>query len=192
MSYKTYARLKNKGYSAEDALFISNRVKDIEENIVTVKRSFVVADANVGNGNVLDVCFGYSQPDTAEIFGQPKLEPTGWEKVPNKEFTGDINHYNFDIARGVTNNLEDKWKHFVTKASDFYTTVTEKGTELRGKVHVPENELGSEFINDYKEGKYGISIEAKGNQQGDVIKDWNMIGYTFHEDPSYSKTKSKK
>lgn len=186
-----YQGLRDKGYSASEAVYILNRTPITKPNIVNVKRSFSVAQANVGDGNILDVCFGYSEPDTAEIFGEAKLEPSGWNKVPSNEFTGDINHYNYDMAEGVKNDLPEKWKHFTTKAKDFYTKITDKGTELRGKVFIPETDLGKEFLEDYNKGKYGISIEATGNQQGNVIKDWSMTGYTFHEDPSYKHTKPK-
>lgn len=187
-----YDLARDKGFSPYESLRFAKEaivdIPDVEE--ITGKKSFSVDGSFTGN--VLDVSFGSSGVDTEEIFGGMKLDPSGWMKPPSKEFTGDLNHYTFDMVEGVRNDLPEEWQHFRTKAKDFYNTVNEKGEiELRGKVYVPENDLGKQFIEKYNNGEFGVSVEYKGYLENGVVKDWEITGYTFHEDPSYDTKRNK-
>lgn len=171
----------------EIALSAAEKVKPQE---VTGKKSFSVGESGI-SGYVLDVPFGDTGMDTEAIFGGRALDPSGWEKVPDKELTGDINHFNYDLAEGKRNDLDERWQHFVTKASDFYLTEKDDKKELRAKVHVPETNEGKEFIQKYENGELGVSVEYKGYEEDGTVKDWEIIGYSFHEDPSYNTKKPK-
>lgn len=180
---EVYQNSKNKGFSAEDALKIAK--KSIND-LVVGKKSFSMSSYDVTNDRVLDVLVGYPDIDTEYKFGGRLLDPNGWYKIPDTQLTADINHYTFDAANGVRNDLDDKWKDFSAIFKDWY--ITDDG--LRAKVFVPETEIGDEFINEYKNGKYGVSVEYIGKEKDNVIYDWDITGVSFHTDPSYIKTKT--
>lgn len=190
---QAYEVARNNGYNAADSIKIADKVHNtpkeevITPNIVVGKKSFAIDTSYFTQGNVLDILVGYPEADTEELFGGASLDKSGWNNVPNKEYTFDLNHFKFDALQGVRNDLEESWQGFKVKVKDFYKN--EDG--LRAKAYVPENEQGTKFIQDYNQGKYGVSIEYQGDQQGEVVKDWEIIGGTFHTDPSYSKTKPK-
>ena len=187
---KSYSKALGDGYTYYDANEIALESTKAYEPVVEGKKSFTVTQTK-SDGNVLDVLFGYSGADAEALSGGSTLEYSGWNNVPSESFTGDINHYSYDLANGVANDLEDKWQNFTTKAKDFYTVQNNNVTELRGKVEVPNTDSGKEFIKAYDNGEFGVSIEYKGLQGNKFIEDWEMTGYTFDKNPSYDTKKSK-
>lgn len=182
-----YETAKSKGYSSSDSINIAQKCLKSYNPKVSIKKSFSLDTSNYSSGNILDVLVGYPEPDTEEIYGGTALEHSGWNNVPNKSFTFDLNHFNYDAMNGVRNDLDPEWQSFGVKVKDFYKA----DDGLRAKAYVPDTEKGKKFLEDYKKGKYGVSIEAEGYEDGNLIKDWQITGGTFHEDPSYIKTKPK-
>lgn len=181
----TFEDLKTK-YPLEDALEIAKRTADeYEPEKVQGKKSFALNPAADFQGNILDVLVGYKGLDTEAQFGGRRLDDNGWDNVPDKEMTADINHFTYDTLNGEANDLDDRWHHFGVKVRDWYKS----GDELRAKAYVPDNELGKEFTEKYKNGELGVSIEYEGDADENVVRDWEITGLTFHEDPSYIKTK---
>jgi len=188
-----YEIAKSAGRSAKEAYLYALKYADPEpEAPPSGKKSFSISGSNLG-ANVIDVPFGNSGMDVEAMFGGYQLNPEKWKEPPQKELKGDINHFNFDMAEGVYNDLDEKWQNFITKASDFYSTKNEDGEyELRGKVYVPNTELGKEFLQRYENGELGVSVEYKPKKwSGNFIEDWDITGYSFHEDPSYNTKKPK-
>ena len=184
---KAYNKAKSQGYSASDSLRIADKVLGSYREKVQVKKSFTLDTTNYSTGNVLDILVGYPEADTEEVYGGDTLEYSGWKNTPSKPMTFDLNHFGFDMKEGVRNDLGKEWQNFGVKIDDWYQA--EDG--LRAKAYVPESELGALFLEDYQKGKYGVSIEADGYKENDVIRDWEITGGTFHTDPSYKKTKPK-
>jgi hypothetical protein len=184
---EAYSKAKSQGYNSEDSIKIAEKCLNDYNPRVSGKKSFSLDTSNYDSGNILDVLVGYPEPDTEEIYGGRALDPSGWNNVPSETFTFDINHFMFDSIRGERNDLDERRQALNIKVSDFYKA--EDG--LRAKAYVPETEVGQEFLEDYKKGRYGVSIEYDGYEDGNVIKDWKITSGTFHEDPSYSKTKPK-
>lgn len=178
-----YDKSRQKGFSPEDSYKIA---KSSTDNLVVGKKSFALNSADISGDRMLDVLVGYPGLDTEAQFGGRRLSDDGWLNPPKTSLTADINHYLFDVTAGVRNDLDEKWQNFSAKVQDWY--VSDDG--LRAKVFVPESELGDEFINDYKQGKYGVSVEYVGSEQDNVIYDWEITGVSFHTDPSYTKTKN--
>lgn len=183
---KAYLKAKESGYNTLDSIEIAKKVISTPK-LVTGKKSFALNTNNYNSGNIIDILVGYPGADTEEIYGGRVLEHSGWKKVPNKPMTFDLNHFGFDVLNGVRNDLEEYWQDLKIKVSDWY--YDEEG--LKAKAYIPETNKGQEFLEDYKKGKYGVSIEYKGIEDGKVIKDWEIIGGTFHEDPSFTATKPK-
>lgn len=188
-----YYSLLQKGYSPNDANDLALKTSESYKEPVEVKgkKSFGYSMNPSSSGNILDVLFGYAGADTEEINGGSTLQYSGWDNIPSKEFSGDINHFSYDVANGVANDLEQKWQNFNTTAKDFYTIEKDGITELRGKVKVPDTKIGKEFIESYNKGDFGVSIEYKGIEGDEFIEDWEITGYTFDTDPSYNTKKPK-
>ena len=178
-------------HNVEDSIIIAERVMNDYSNsqpkIVTGKKSFALNTQNYNSGNVIDILVGYPGADTEAIYGGRVLDSNGWKNIPSKPMTFDLNHFSYDVVQGVRNDLDEKWQDFKVKVSDWY--YDDEG--LKAKAYIPESDKGKQFLEEYKQGKYGVSIEYKGIQEDKLIKDWEIIGGTFHEDPSYSLTKPK-
>ena len=184
-----YNKAREQGFSASDSLSIATKVlNDYKPEKVSIKKSFALNTNNYSSGNILDILVGYPEPDTEEIYGGRVLSYDGWKNVPSKPMTFDLNHFNYDATLGVANDLPEEWQNFSVKIDDWY--YDEEG--LKAKAYVPDTELGKKFLEDYQKGKYGVSIEADGYLEGNLIKDWEIKGGTFHTDPSYTKTKPSK
>lgn len=194
---KAYEMAKADGFSAEKALKIANKALDYyvpPKEVHTGKKSIpqdIVRTDSAGN-NTLDVLIGYPELDIEAMSGGLYLDPSGWQKVPESSLLADINHFHYDIVNGNPNQLDEKW-HGFTLEGEAYTT---PHGEMRAKVKVPDTELGKEFLNDWYAGKYGVSAEYRYDisaleEAGDytLVKDWEITGFTFEEDPSYEKTK---
>lgn len=184
-----YDTARSKGLSASDSLDVASECLNNYKEKVSIKKTFALDKSSyVSSENILDILVGYPEPSTEEIYGGNGLEHSGWDNIPQNDFTFDINHFGFDVKNGVANNLDKKWQGFGVKVGDFYKS--EDG--LRAKAYIPKTELGKEFLDDYNSGKYGISIEADGYKEGNLIYDWEITGGTFHTDPDYVRTRPKK
>jgi len=184
---KAYYLAREK-HSVIDSLDIASRVIKNYKPEVTGKKSFSLNTENYNSGNIIDILVGYPEKDTEAIYGGVELDPSGWKNVPKNPLTFDLNHFGYDVVRGVRNDLEEKWQDFNVKVSDWYYD----GEGLKAKAYIPESDKGKEFLDKYKRGEFGVSVEYKGLEDGKIIKDWEITGGTFHTDPSYTKTKPKK
>lgn len=191
---KAYKKAR-KTHNTKDSIKIAEKVvknykpSKSEPKKVTGKKSFSLDTSNYNQGNVLDILVGYPEPDTEEIYGGKALDPSGWKNVPDKPMTFDLNHFGYDLVEGVRNDLDEKWQNFKVKVSDWFYDESEG---LKAKAYIPESEQGKEFLDKYQQGEFGVSIEYKGLEENNLVKDWEIIGGTFHSDPSYTKTKPKK
>ena len=182
---KSFKDSRKKGYSVEDAKKIADLTTKSWKQPVKGNRSFVADSSYSISDNIIDVLVGY--PDSgAEVGLADSLDSSGFEKFNEKKVKADLEHFSQDFASGVPNKLDEKWHNFVIDA-DMY----KKGNEIRAKVEVPNTELGKRFIEDYKSGKYGASIEYQGYKDGEKVVDWEITGFSFTEMPHYTGTKPK-
>lgn len=193
---KAYEMAKADGFSANKALKIANKSLDYyipPKEVHTGKKSVPQNITRVDAGsNVIDVLVGYPELDIEAMSGGLYLDPSGWKNAPEDKLMADINHFHYDVVNGNPNQLDEKW-HGFTLEGEAYTT---PHGEMRARVTVPDNELGQEFLQDWNSGKYGVSAEYKYDisslEDADdytLVKDWSVTGFTFEEDPSYTKTK---
>lgn len=194
---RAYEMAKEEGFSAQKALKIANKALDYyvpPKEVHTGKKSVPQNITRVDAGsNIIDVLIGYPELDIEAMSGGLYLDPSGWQKVPESSLMGDINHFHYDIVNGNPNQLDEKWHGFTVQGEPY---VTPHG-EMRARVKIPDTDLGKEFLQDWNSGKYGVSAEYRYNlsaleesEQGfTTVKDWEITGFTFEEDPSYTKTK---
>jgi len=191
---KAYAKAKRKGYTAREAKRIAltalkywtpdKKLPEIKP--VKGKRSLAVNSNFTQNGNIIDVLVGY--PDSmAEQNIVDSLDMSGFENFKEKEVYADLEHFHFDFANGVKNDLDEKWHTFLMPAKLYKV-----GNEIRAKVEIPDTERGKEFLKKYKSGKYGASIEYQGVYTDEnKITNWEITGFSFTKNPHYNQTKPK-
>lgn len=174
----------SKGYSGKDSLRIANISASQYREPVKGKRSMAVNRNFVETGNILDILVGY--PDSGlEVGLRDNLDSSGWESFTSRKTKADIEHFNLDMSQGVANDLDDKWHHFSVE-SEMY----KQGNEIRARIVIPDTDLGNEFKEDYKAGKYGASIEYEGKEgDNNTVNSWEITNFSFTKDPHYDKTK---
>ena len=186
---KSYNAAKKKGHSAKDARKIADKnMKNYKApEKVEGKKSFIpqTGASNISSDNYIDVLMGYPGMDVEAEHGGHYLDPAGWSNIPTNKLVADLEHYNFDMSHGINNTLDEKWQHFRAEAEEFYLA----NDGLRAKVKIPGTDTGKEFIEKYKSGEFGVSIEYDGYKDGEMVKDWSITGFSFTKDPSYNKTK---
>lgn len=181
----SYSSSRSKGYSVNDAKTIASRVASSWKEPVSGNRSLVANSNYMISDNIMDVLVGY--PDSGAEEGlQDSLDMSGFENFTPKKVKADLEHFNHDFASGRPNHLDEKWHDFLLDAELY-----KKGNEIRAKVQVPDTELGKEFVEDYKVGKYGASIEYDGYKDGQKVVDWKITGFSFTKDPHYNQTRPK-
>lgn len=184
---KTFDRAISDGLSPSSALKVSNELTKQYNPPITGKKSFAV-QTPMGSGYSRDVLVGYPEDDLEAQHGGLSLDHSIWKKLPTKtEYEIDINHFTYDALNGVPNDLSPELQGFKGKLKDFY--VADDG--LRANLEFPDTDIGNKVKGMYDNGEFGISIEYKGYESGNVVKDWEMTGATLHKDPSYNKTKPK-
>jgi hypothetical protein len=197
-----YKELKKKGYSEEKAAQITwATVKKHYKDVRKGKKSMAVAQPTVGateGTNYVDVMLGYPGLDIQAMNGGILLADDGWKRLPSGVVKGDYEHFYADKAEGVYTDIDNKWEGFITVATKFWHDDEGK---LYARVELPENhEQKSVFLQDWGEGKYGVSIEYAYPEDAyqykwvngvltPYVSDWYITGYTFTGTPSYSKTK---
>lgn len=183
--FKAYKNFRKKGYSPLESDTMARVVAREYKEPVKGTRT-LTANSNFNyNDNILDVLVGY--PDSGAEDGlSDSLDLSGFERFQEKQVKADLEHFTHDFAAGRPNKLDEKWHNFVVDA-DLY----KKGNEIRAKVKVPQTDLGKEFVENYKTGKYGASIEYQGLSDGKKVVDWEITGFSFTENPHYNQTKPK-
>ena len=182
---EAYKNAKNKGYGAKTALRIANSAVANYHPVVSGSRSISVDSNFYNNEGYLDILVGY--PDSGVEEGLPDaLDPSGWQTFQEKSVKADLEHFNSDFADGIANDLDEKWQNFMIDAKLY-----KKGNEIRAKITPPDTDLGKEFIDKYKAGEFGTSIEYRGKQYENTIKDWEITGFSFTKNPHYDKTRPK-
>jgi len=159
-------------------------LNDYKEPIEGV-RSITMNSQFIEDGDILDVLVGYVDSGIEENLAD-SLDSSGFDKFEEKEVKADLEHFNSDFADGVANNLDEKWHDFLIPSKMY-----KKGNEIRAKIEPPKNELGKEFVDRYKNGEFGASIEYKGYKEGNKVVDWEITGFSFTKDPHYNQTKPK-
>ena len=148
-------------------------------------RSLAINSNYAMDGDIIDVLVGYVDSGVEEGL-QDSLDSSGFDKFTEKEVKADLEHFHSDFGDGVSNDLDEKWQDFLIPSKMY-----KKGNEIRAKVEPPKNELGEEFVERYKNGEFGASIEYKGYKEDDKVVDWEIKGFSFTKNPHYDKTKPK-
>ena len=178
----TYDVAREKGYTPEQSLMIAKETisnyKEPQE--VVGKKSFAISGVNTGN--TIDMIFGYPAPDVEEQMNVLKMDYSGWNKTPDRKILGDMEHFGFDLANGVKNDLHEDWQDFNVEANDWY--IDDK-QNLRAKVKFPDTEKGKEALRMYNTGQLGASIEYKGFNDDNTLTNWEITGFSLTKDPSY-------
>jgi len=184
MKEKIFNKALDKGYSLSESFFIAENANPEK---IKGKKSFALNTSNFDSQNVIDITVGSPEGSIEELYGGRVLNKENWLKTPNKSFTADLNHFTYDAVEGVKNDLPEEWQHFGVKVQDFYVD----DDQLKAKAYIPENDLGKKFLEDYKKGKYGVSIEYEGYADDNYVYDWDITGIPFHTDPDIPSTKPK-
>jgi len=179
-----YYKARNK-LSPSLSMKIADSAIDSYKEPIGGVRSMAVNSNFVEDGDILDVLVGYVDSGAEEGLDD-SLDSSGFDNFEEKDVKADLEHFNSDFADGKPNSLDDKWHDFLIPSKMY-----KKGNEIRAKIEPPKNELGQEFVENYKNGKFGASIEYKGYKENDKVVDWEITGFSFTNDPHYNQTKPK-
>ena len=180
----SYKKAKQRGLNAIDSKIIANLSLSEYKEEVNGTRSIAVDSNFYVEGDVFDVLVGYVDSG-AEDGLLDQLDSSGFDNFDELQTKADLEHFNHDFGAGVGNDLDEKWQNFAVDANMY-----KKGNEIRAKVH-PKSDLDFEFIEDYKKGVYGASIEYKGVKHDNKITDWQIQGFSFTKNPNYNQTRPK-
>lgn len=177
---------QHKGFSSADSRIIADSAMSeyIAPEVVSGNRSMAVDSNYTQSGDVFDILVGYVDSGVEENLDD-SLDSSGFDKFERLNTKADMEHYNHDFANGVGNDLDEKWHNFAID-SEMY----KNGNEIRAKIK-PSTELHQEFVDEYKKGVYGASIEYKGIKNDNKINDWEITGFSFTKNPHYNQTKPK-
>jgi len=158
----------------------------------------VVAGSTVPS---IDVLLGYPGIDEQVLSGGLKLADAGWHNKPLGVLKGDMEHYYADKAEGLYIDINEQWEGWVPVAQSFW--VNDEGG-LHAKVELPDNHPATpNFIKEWSSGKYGLSIDYAypeeaveyvwyNDQLIPEVQEWHITGFTFTENPAFTKTKNGK
>lgn len=181
-----FQEAQQKGFNSNDSKIIADLAMEnyVEPEIVTGVRSIAVDSNYIESGNTFDILVGYVDSGLEENLPD-SLDSSGFDNFESLKTKADIEHYNHDLSAGIANDLDEKWHHFSID-SELY----KKGNEIRAKVF-PTTELHKEFMDEYKKGTHGASIEYEGIKENNKITNWKISGFTFTKNPHYVATKPK-
>lgn len=181
-----FSQARSKGFSANDSKIIADLAQQdyVAPEIVAGVRSMAVDSNYKESGDILDVLVGYVDSGVEENLDD-SLDSSGFDNFDSLNTKADLEHYNSDFADGIGNDLDEKWQHFGIDSQMY-----KKGNEIRAKLN-PISELDYEFMEDYKKGIYGASIEYEGIKENNKVTNWEITGFSFTKNPHYIGTKPK-
>lgn len=186
-----YETAKSRGHMPSTAFEIATRASEsyVEPSLPIVEGSRSLASTSPAlyevNENTFDILVGY--PDSMLEEGlEDSLDSSGWENFDKLTVRADMEHNILNIAQGEQSNIDEKWNTFLVDSMLY-----KKGNEIRAQFEVPKHEQSEEFKSMLKDGKLGASIEYRGQKNGNKITNWEITGYSFTEEPHYSKTKQR-
>lgn len=137
----------------------------------------------------IDVLLGFPTVDEHGEF----LTESFWQNRPFGVIKGDMEHYYADKAAGVYSDIDDTWEGFVPVIQKFWT---EDDNKLMGRVELPVSHPQTPtFINDWKSGEYGVSIEYVAPEEAvefqwidgeliETITEGQITGFSFTKNPA--------